>query len=156
MANLRIEFYLGARASLGRAQQPLAEQPAGPCLRNWGGQPTPGVESRNRVRNYLWSFRRLVEFVKKYLLTHGNPEAGFWLLGSIREIAGRGRAMIYKVNSYRKYLFKQMQPGESFKLNDEDVRGAQKIAHYYRARCKRPFLIVIVKLDDGYHCRRLG
>jgi hypothetical protein len=64
--------------------------------------------------------------------------------------------MIYKVNSYRKYMFKQMQPGDSFKLNDEDVRGAQKIAHYYRARCKRPLPIVIVKLDDGYHCRRLG
>ena len=64
--------------------------------------------------------------------------------------------MIYKVNSNKKYLFKQMQPGESFKLNDEDVRGAQKIAHYYRTCCKRPFPIVIVKLDDGYHCRRLG
>ena len=32
----------------------------------------------------------------------------------------------------KKYPFKQMQPGETFKLDDEDVRNAQKMAWYYR------------------------
>jgi hypothetical protein len=63
--------------------------------------------------------------------------------------------MIYKAKSNKKYLFKQMQPGDTFKLNNEDVRSAQKMAWYYRTRCKRPINIVIAKGDDGYHCERV-
>ena len=48
-----------------------------------------------------------------------------------------------------------MEPGDTFKLNNEDVRGAQKMAWYYRTRCKRPINIVIAKGDDGYHCERV-
>ena len=32
---------------------------------------------------------------------------------------------IYKVKINRKYLFKKMKVGETFRLKDEDVRGAQ-------------------------------
>jgi hypothetical protein len=46
--------------------------------------------------------------------------------------------MIYKAKINKKYLFKQMKPGETFKLSDDDVRSAQKMAWYYRTRCKRP------------------
>ena len=46
-----------------------------------------------------------------------------------------------------------MQSGEAFKLDDEDVRRAQKMAWYYRTRCKRPINIVIARGDDGYHCQ---
>jgi len=49
-----------------------------------------------------------------------------------------------------------MQPGETFKLDDEDVRNAQKMAWYYRVRCKRPIKIVIEKSDDGYECCRIA
>src|SRR3974377_455924 len=52
--------------------------------------------------------------------------------------------MINKAKIKKKYPFKQMQPGEAFKLDDEDVRRAQKMAWYYRARCKRPIRIVIM------------
>ena len=45
--------------------------------------------------------------------------------------------MINKAKINKKYPFKQMQSGEAFKLDDEDVRRAQKMAWYYRARCKR-------------------
>jgi hypothetical protein len=31
-----------------------------------------------------------------------------------------------KIRIYKKYPFKQMRPGETFKLNDVDVRDAQK------------------------------
>ena len=34
--------------------------------------------------------------------------------------------MIYKVRINKKYPFKQMSPGETHKLNDVDVRDAQK------------------------------
>ena len=61
--------------------------------------------------------------------------------------------MLNKPKINRKYPFKQMQLGEAFKLDDEDVRRAQKMAWYYRARCKRPIRIVIAKGDDGYHCQ---
>ena len=63
--------------------------------------------------------------------------------------------MIYRVKTNKKYRFRQLQPGEKFKLNVEDVRSAQKMAWYYRTRCKRPINIVIAKSDDGYHCQRL-
>jgi len=63
--------------------------------------------------------------------------------------------MINKAKINKKYPFKQMQSGEAFKLHDEDVRRAQKMAWYYRARCKRPIRIVIAKGDDGYHCQRI-
>jgi len=63
--------------------------------------------------------------------------------------------MIHKVKTNKKYLFKQMQPGERFKLNDDDIRSAQKMAWYYRTQCKRPINIVIAKSDDGYHCQRI-
>jgi len=36
--------------------------------------------------------------------------------------------MIYKVRINKKYPFKQMSPGETIKLNDVDVRDAQKAA----------------------------
>jgi hypothetical protein len=36
------------------------------------------------------------------------------------------RPMIYKVRTKKKYPFKQMSPGETLKLNDVDVRDAQK------------------------------
>jgi hypothetical protein len=66
------------------------------------------------------------------------------------------RPMIYKVRTNKKYPFKQMSPGETFKLNDTDVRGLQKLAYYYRTICKRPIRIVITKQDDGYYCRRVA
>ena len=65
------------------------------------------------------------------------------------------RAMIHKVKTNKKYPFKQMQPGDTFKLNDDDIRSAQKMAWYYRVRCKRPINIVIAKSDGGYHCQRI-
>ena len=37
-------------------------------------------------------------------------------------------AMVYKVRINKKYPFKQMSPGETIKLNDVDVRDAQKAA----------------------------
>jgi hypothetical protein len=64
--------------------------------------------------------------------------------------------MIYKVRIKKKYPFKQMSPGESFKLNGMDVRDAQKLAYYYRSLCKRPIKIVITKQADGYYCRRVA
>ena len=64
--------------------------------------------------------------------------------------------MIYKVRIKKKYPFKQMSPGETLKLNDLDVRDAQKAAYYYRSECKRSIQIVIIKQDDGYHCRRVA
>ena len=63
--------------------------------------------------------------------------------------------MIYKAKGKKKYPFRQMEPGDTFKLNNEDVRSAQKMAWYYRTRCKRPINIVIAKGDDGYHCQRI-
>jgi hypothetical protein len=65
-------------------------------------------------------------------------------------------AVIYKVRTKKKYPFKRMSPGESFKLNEMDVRKAQKAAYYYRCLCKRPISIVITKQDDGYYCRRVA
>jgi len=64
--------------------------------------------------------------------------------------------MSNKVRINKKYPFKQMSPGDTFKLNDVDVRGAQKAAYYYRSECKRSIQIVIIKQDDGYHCRRVA
>ena len=64
--------------------------------------------------------------------------------------------MIYRVKTNKKYPFRQMRLGETFKLNDEDVRNAQKMAWYYRVRCKRPIMIVISKSDDGYQCCRMA
>ena len=58
-----------------------------------------------------------------------------------------------KTRIYKKYPFKQMRPGETFKLNDVGVRDAQKAAYYYRSLCKRPIKVVITKQDDGYYCR---
>ena len=49
-----------------------------------------------------------------------------------------------------------MRPGETFKLNDVDVRDAQKAAYYYRSLCKRPIKVVITKQDDGYYCRSVA
>jgi hypothetical protein len=63
--------------------------------------------------------------------------------------------MIHKVRTNKKYPFKHMQSGERFKLDDDDIRSAQKMAWYYRTRCKRPINIVIAKSDDGYHCQRV-
>jgi len=34
--------------------------------------------------------------------------------------------MIHKVRINKKYPFKQMSPGETFRLNDLDVRGGAK------------------------------
>ena len=64
-------------------------------------------------------------------------------------------AMVNKVRTNKKYPFKQMSPGETFKLNDTDVRGVQKLAYYYRSISKRPIRIVITKKRDGYYCRRV-
>ena len=64
--------------------------------------------------------------------------------------------MINKVRTNKKYPFKQMSPGETFKLNDLDVRGAQKLAYYYRTMCKRPIKVLITKQDDGYYCCRVA
>ena len=49
-----------------------------------------------------------------------------------------------------------MSPGESFELNEMDVRDAQKLAYYYRSLCKRPINIIITKQDDGYYSRRVA
>ena len=72
----------------------------------------------------------------------------------LRDVARVGQVMINKAKIYKKYPFKQMQSGDAFKLDDQDVRDAQKAAWWYRTRCKRPINIVIAKGDDGYHCRR--
>ena len=64
--------------------------------------------------------------------------------------------MICKVKTKKKYPFKRMSLGETFKLNDLDVRDAQKAAYYYRSLCERPIRIVITKQDDGYYCRRVA
>ena len=64
-------------------------------------------------------------------------------------LRGRGKATVAV------YPFRQLQPGEKFKLNVEDVRSAQKMAWYYRTRCKRPINIVIAKSNDGYRCQRV-
>ena len=61
-----------------------------------------------------------------------------------------------KTRIYKKYPFKQMRPGETFKLNDVHVRDAQKAAYYYRSLCKRPIKVVITKQDDGYYCRSVA
>jgi hypothetical protein len=74
----------------------------------------------------------------------------FLLYLNIRTAKTLGESKINK-----KYPFKQMQPGETFKLNDADVRRAQNMAWYYRTRCKRPINIVIARRDDGYHCERV-
>ena len=66
------------------------------------------------------------------------------------------RTTIYKASINKKYPFKKMSLGETFKLNDLDVRGAQKAACYYRSHCKRPIKVLITKQDDGYHCRRVA
>ena len=66
------------------------------------------------------------------------------------------RTTIYKARINKKYPFKKMSLGETFKLNDLDVRGAQKAAYYYRSQCKRPIQILITKQDDGYYCRRVA
>ena len=66
------------------------------------------------------------------------------------------RTMIYKVRIKKKYPFKQMNPGETLKLNDVDVRDAQKAAYYYRSQCKRPIKVLITKQDGGYYCRRVA
>jgi len=63
--------------------------------------------------------------------------------------------MIYKVRINKKYPFKQMSR-ETFKLNDVDVRGAQKLAYYYCSQRRRPINIIITKQDDGYYCRRVA
>lgn len=64
--------------------------------------------------------------------------------------------MIYKVKINKKYPFKKMKVGETFKLNNEDIRGAQMMASYYRNQCKRRINIVISKRKDGYYCQRIG
>jgi hypothetical protein len=66
------------------------------------------------------------------------------------------RTMIYKVRIKKKYPFKQMNPGETLKLNDVDVRDAQKAAYYYRSQCKRPIEVLITKQADGYYCHRVA
>jgi hypothetical protein len=58
------------------------------------------------------------------------------------------RTTIYKVRIKKKYPFKQMSPGETLKLNDVDVRDAQKAAYYYRSLCKRPINVL--------YCRRVA
>ena len=45
--------------------------------------------------------------------------------------------MIHKVKINKKYPFKHMRPGDTFKLDDDDIRSAQKMASHYRTRCKR-------------------
>jgi hypothetical protein len=61
------------------------------------------------------------------------------------------------VNAERRifYFLFVSQPGERFKLKEDDIRSAQKMAWYYRTRCKRPINIVIAKGDDGYHCEQV-
>ena len=49
-----------------------------------------------------------------------------------------------------------MSPGETFKVNDVNVRDAQKAAYYYRSLCKHPINVLITKQDDGYCCRRVA
>jgi len=66
------------------------------------------------------------------------------------------RTTIYKARINKKYPLKKMSLGETFKLNDLDVRDAQKAAYYYRSLCKRPIRIVITKQDDGHYCRRVA
>ena len=36
--------------------------------------------------------------------------------------------MIHKVKINKKYPFKHMRPGDTFKLDDDDIRSAQKTA----------------------------
>jgi hypothetical protein len=73
-----------------------------------------------------------------------------------RQRVGVTAMMIHKVRTKKKYPFKQMSPGETFKLDDLHVRDAQKAAYYYRSLCKRPIKVLITKQDDGYYCRRVA
>ena len=66
------------------------------------------------------------------------------------------RTTIYKARINKKYPFKKMSLGETFKLSDVDVRGAQKLAYYYCSQRRRPINIIITKQDDGYYCRRVA
>jgi hypothetical protein len=49
-----------------------------------------------------------------------------------------------------------MEVGETFKLDEGDVRRAQKLAHYYRVHCKRPLRIKVTRTGDGHYCERLA
>ena len=82
-----------------------------------------------------------------------------WGLNLAQDNARKKRVramMINKVRTKKKYPFKQMSPGETFKVNDVNVRDAQKAAYYYRSLCKRPIKVLITKQDDGYYCRRVA
>jgi len=46
--------------------------------------------------------------------------------------------MINKAKINKKYPFKQMRSGEAFKLDDEDVRRAQKMAWYLQSSLQAP------------------
>ncbi len=61
-----------------------------------------------------------------------------------------------KFETYRKYPFRKMEVGETFKLDEGDVRRAQKLAHYYRVHCKRPLRIKVTRTGDGHYCERLA
>ena len=63
--------------------------------------------------------------------------------------------MIYRVRINKKYRLREVKDGDTFKLNYEDVRDAQKAAYYYRSLCKRPINIVITRSDTGYYCQRI-
>jgi len=63
--------------------------------------------------------------------------------------------MIIKGNGYNKYKFKSMRPGDRIRIEKEDVRKAQTIAHYYRVRCKRPINVIVARDNDGYYYERL-
>ena len=52
------------------------------------------------------------------------------------------RTTIYKARINKKYPFKNMSLGETFKLSDVDVRGAQKLAYYYRSLCSAQFRLL--------------
>ena len=64
--------------------------------------------------------------------------------------------MLNKPKINKKYPFKQMKPGETFKLDDEDVRNAQKMAWYYRVRCKRPITKRAMMVTNAAESREGG
>jgi hypothetical protein len=117
-------------------------------LRTWSALRHGYVKKRNKPSSFVMLQRVCLQSAVK-----------LWALNLAQNNArekGVRAMMINKVRTNKKYPFKQMSTGETLKLNDVDVRDAQKAAYYYRSLCKRPIQIVITKQDDGYYCRRVA
>ena len=97
--------------------------------------------------------RKVEQYVEQKVRgLYGHGEAARRSFGNQFQYLGLLPTKTLSSKSNKKYPFRQMHSGETFKIDDADVRRAQKMAWYYRTRCK--IRIVIAKSDDGYHCRR--